>query len=295
MKITIFGGGFGLYGYLPALYQVGDISVLLPIRYQAYLLSRPDLQQFNKQIEWVENHEAAITQCDGVIIALPPEEQFRLIKKIINRNNITYLFLEKPLAHSPQASDELLNLLKRSGKTFRIGYNFRYTCWGKALLQKEYCIDHILWHFRAHHYANDIRNWKRDHQAGGGALRFYGIHIIALLAEAGYANVQFSSLPHGKDECQDWQAELSGNELPNCKIQVATNSEPVSFIVKHKNQILYSDAQPFQTQKIVPKPLDQRIPFLIAGLSDLFFDPNPYYNWYETVNSLWQKTEACLP
>jgi len=48
------------------------------------------------------------------------------------------------------------------------------------------------WHsykqLKADHFKNNKDNWKRDHKQGGGPLRFYGIHLIAVLAELGYTS-----------------------------------------------------------------------------------------------------------
>src|SRR5581483_4392648 len=43
----------------------------------------------------------------------------------------------------------------------------------------------INWRFLAHHYQNNLDNWKRRPEQGGGALRFYAIHFLALLAMVG--------------------------------------------------------------------------------------------------------------
>jgi len=288
MKVTILGGGFGLYGYLPALVQSCQVTVVLPTRYQATLESRKDVRGFANQIEWVHDQDAILDICDAVVFALPPKQQFDWVKKCLMRKNITHLFLEKPLASSPQLADELLNLLETSNKKFRIGYNFRYTNWGKAFLNNSNPIQSVNWDFRAHHYANNIQTWKRVHADGGGALRFYGIHLIALMAEAGYKDVNFSQI---SSEAETWKAVLTNTLDATCNISVATNTNNIGFLVGNNNTIVHSGLDPFQSLSHTDV-MDKRIPFLVEGLTDLFGDTETYYAWYKQVNLLWHKIEA---
>lgn len=295
MRITIFGSGFGLYGYLPALLQSCHVNVCLPIRYQAFLQKREDISSLINDIEWSDNHEAILTHCDGVIFALPPQYQYHLLKKCLEKRNLKYFFLEKPLACSPKLSAELLALLIASGKQFRIGYNFRYTDWGKTLLREPNKVENIIWQFKAHHYANNVQTWKRRHEEGGGALRFYGIHLIALLAEAGYCNVNFSKVETElPGETQSWVAALSNEHFSTCQLSVMTNDKQSSFMVKNNSQKVYADRDPFPAKVSSDNKLDKRIPYLINGLSSLFTEVEPYYEWYKKVNLLWQQAEDAL-
>ena len=50
MKYLIFGSGFGLYGYLPAVYKKYKSKVYLPIKYQQFLNSRKDIRGFYNKI-----------------------------------------------------------------------------------------------------------------------------------------------------------------------------------------------------------------------------------------------------
>ena len=145
MQITIVGGAFGMYGYLPALIGCCDATILLPKKYQQTILARNDICQFYNKVEWVRDHDAIFLLCDAVIIATPPRQQYDLIQKCLRHENITHIFLEKPLAVSPALGEELLHSLELSGKKFRIGYNFRFTNWGKNILQHGKGINNIIW------------------------------------------------------------------------------------------------------------------------------------------------------
>lgn len=293
MKITILGGGFGLYGYLPALIQGGYGQVVLPARYQERILTRNDIRRFYNEIEWVSDRHAVLDMCDGVIIALPPTQQYEAVMDCIKKRNISYLLLEKPLAVSPEHSHILLECLESSEKTFRLGYNFRYTDWGKKLLSQAVGANNITWHFCAYHYAHHVHNWKRVHSQGGGALRFYGIHLIAIMAEAGYRDVRFSSFPRNNlDEVEHWTAELIGTDVPNCMLTVATKSNDPLFQIQYGNHDKCSLSQPFQTERNRDHLIDDRVSFLMEGLADLFSNPVRFYPWYKQANLLWHNIET---
>lgn len=287
MKITIFGGGFGLYGYLPALLASPETIVILPLRYRPILSSRADIAHLQAQIIWAEDHLSILNECQAVIFALPPEAQYDWIKKIINYPNITHFFLEKPLASTPALGEDLFTLLSSARKKFRIGYNFRFTSWGQTVLRGE-PVRKITWHFRAHHYAKSLQTWKREHSAGGGALRFYGIHLIALLAEMGYRQVNFSKLTE-KAAC--WEAELSGEGLPDCYLSINSNSDETYFSVLNDAGVVFHATDPFTTESALTTEMDQRIPFLKQGLSNLFTETDTYYDWYKHTHQLWQTIE----
>lgn len=293
MKVAILGAGFGLYGYLPALLQIANTTPILPTRYQERIKARKDISRFYNVIEWVSDDEALLEICEGIIIALPPTEQYKLAKKCLGLKNISHMFLEKPLAPSPAFADDLLNDLESSGKKFRLGYNFRYTPWGQDVLKNAKGIKSVIWSFRAHHYIQNIQTWKRQHDEGGGAIRFYGIHLIALLAELGYNDVSYSKVKEkNKNEVESWDTELIGTNLPPCRISIVSDSEDNKFIVCDGSGHEYSFLQPFQT--MIPQEdnlMDQRIPFLADGLLDVFQNDKPFYDWYYKVNSLWSNIE----
>jgi hypothetical protein len=46
---TIVGGGFGLYGYFPAIVQQTGMKVLLNEKYRKTITSRPELNRFYKK------------------------------------------------------------------------------------------------------------------------------------------------------------------------------------------------------------------------------------------------------
>jgi len=296
--IGILGSGFGLYGYVPALIDVFGEDILLPKQYKDKFYSREEVKIYNDRICWVDNKKNLLKMATGLVIAMQPMEQEYWISQALAVNNINLLFLEKPLSRSPESSYKILNKLKVSKKKFRIGYNFIFTEWGKKIRNEIIKIDNndqliINWTFMAHHYIYDIKVWKRYSIEGGGIIRFYGIHLIALLSEMGYVNVKLSkSYGPSKNEINRWNAVLSGHNLPNCSIFLDSRSisERFSFESMSNNvsNTIFSLKTPFSLERI-DQHSDARVPVLSNLCKSIKYEYE--YNKYADVNALWKKIE----
>jgi len=301
--IGILGSGFGLYGYLPALVEIGKRDIVLPVRYKEKFSSRAELQVYANYIFWAPDDKDVINAVDSIILAVTPEHQFDLARKLMRANNIKNLLLEKPLAVSPEKSSQLIDELVISRKRFRIGYNFRFTSWGAniAELVKVSSTDDSLsvsWKFLASHYRDDLLTWKRFSSSGGGALRFYGIHLIALLSEIGYSQVLFSKkIGKNSNEIVKWMAIFSGKKLPNFDVFVDSESAisqfTVSSIIDGKKDFLLDELGPFDCSEHtqMPKDQDKRLPYLQNLCATLFDETDKSYYWYESTVELWRLTE----
>ena len=189
MRFAILGSGFGLYGYLPALIDLGH-SVVLPRRYRDIFYARRELLGFAERIEWQPDETAALSRAAGVVIALRPEDQREQVLRSLTFPGIGRLLLEKPLAPTPREAMELHRTLIQSGRVFRVGYTFCDLPW-MPLIRDSASVNpdaelSISWRFLAHHFQHALFNWKRSSSTGGGAIRFYGIQLIAMLAQSGY-------------------------------------------------------------------------------------------------------------
>lgn len=293
MNVVILGSGFGLYGYLPALSSIKNVKIFLLSRYKNQVCKRLDINFYFNTIKWVDDDEILLELADAVIIALTPAQQYIWIKKCLTYQNINYILCEKPLATTPDLANDVLIDLVTSRKKFRIAYNFRYTEWGKNVLETLKNIENITWNFQAHHYEKNIQNWKRQHKDGGGALRFYGIHLIALLSELGYNNTAYSEIKtNKKNEAETWSAEIIGDNLIDCTVNISTNSPETRFVIKDSKGQAYSLLHPFQTSLSDKEDkYDQRIPFLTKSLLDLFYHTEHYCKWYEHTHLLWKNIE----
>ena len=119
---TIFGSGFGIYGYLPALAEHLGEEVVLPKAYETKVRSRPELGGTLSRIRWVKDHDEALALADGAVIATPPQFQGGIVERCLSLPNIKRLALEKPLAVTPGLAASLLSRLDASGVQYVIAY-----------------------------------------------------------------------------------------------------------------------------------------------------------------------------
>lgn len=288
---AVRGAGFGLYGYLPALVGCGQ-RVVLPERYRARFAERPELAPYADKIVWAKDEASALEQADGAALALRPSDQAAWVARCLALPRVERLILEKPLAPSPDESSRLFEDLLRSKKTFRIGYVFRETAWGRRFL-KAGGASSIDWTFTAHHFRANLHNWKRSHAAGGGPIRFFGIQLVALLAEAGYREVLSSSgTGAGLEELESWEAVFAGPGRPECRVTVKTRDLAESLRVDGLADL----REPFETGSAAggPGALDRRVPILGALCRSLWEPGEAAYAWYGATLDLWRDAEGKL-
>jgi hypothetical protein len=295
---TIFGSGFGLYGYLPALVEHLGEQVVLPQAYEAKVSSRPELAGTLSKIRWVKDHDEALALADGAVIATPPQFQGELVERCLALPNIKRLALEKPLAVTPGMAASLLARLDASGVRYVVAYTLLHLDWYKNIAWPR-DVDaevELNWSFHAHHFAHDLHNWKRVHAQGGGALRFYGIHLLAMLAARGYSHVtssQFDGAVPGEPE--RWQATLSGPDLPVCRVRVDSRSPKSCFEItsKGKEHPLIALHDPFALEAATGGA-DPRLSVLAEILRQLTTRDPPSSDLYKLTNDLWMQAEDRL-
>ena len=81
MRFAILGGGYGLYGYLPAIASRPGSSVLLPRSIREKLLARVELAPLEPAVSWCATPMDALRKADAIILALPPEAQFEVVSR----------------------------------------------------------------------------------------------------------------------------------------------------------------------------------------------------------------------
>jgi predicted dehydrogenase len=295
MKVGIVGSGFGLYGYLPAILRGCGEHVLLAEKYRSQLLAREDVASLAESIEWLRDESSVLDAANAVVIARRPEDQFRVVGDCLVRSNIERLLLEKPLAHNPEAAESLIRELLAARRTFRIGYTFRYTRWFREVLSVYASKPRIgpaslRWRFCAHHHRTGVKTWKRQVMQGGGAVRFFGIHVIAFLAELGYDTVSFSEVsPQSGPEADCWYAKFDGPALPAFYTVVETNSAVEEFHINY-GEALVDLPDPFSIEETSGK-FDRRVDVLTQLCSEFLYDDVPWLPWYEASIQLWSEVE----
>ena len=295
---TIFGSGFGLYGYLPALAEHLGEEVVLPEAYENKVRSRPELGGTLSKIRWVKDHDEALALADGAVIATPPQFQSEIVERCLALPNIKRLVLEKPLAVTPGMAASLLSWLDASGVQYVIAYTLLHLDWYKNLAwpRDTDAEVELNWSFHAHHFSHDLHNWKRVHAQGGGVLRFFGIHILAMLASRGYSQVKSSQLEGDvPGEPERWKATLSGPGLPACRVCVDSRSPNSYFEITSKGKVhpLVSLHDPFALEQSIGDA-DPRVAVLAEILRGLTTGTAPSSDLYKLANDLWRQAEERL-
>ena len=78
----IIGGGFGLYGYLPALSKSSNPVILIHNKNLKFLNSRTELNQYMRFVKGVESYEEMLNTANSLVITTPPQVQEFYINKI---------------------------------------------------------------------------------------------------------------------------------------------------------------------------------------------------------------------
>ena len=268
---TIIGSGFGLYGYLPALLTYLNEETVLPIYYQEKITLRSELASMSSKVRWV-------------------------VSRCLSFSNIKRFILEKPMASEPVGADSLQDELIQRKIGFSVAYTLTYARWQSDIqwpTDSDTTIT-LTWNFMAHHFAYDLHNWKRSHELGGGVLRFFGIHIIAMLAQRGYTEVQ-TVLIDGRvnGEPEIWQAVFNGVNKPICRVNIDSRSLTQCFNIKTgDNASLLALPEPFALE-YTTNNLDKRAALLAKIINNSVVGEKKLQDqqWYALTNRLWRQAE----
>jgi len=300
----ILGSGFGLYGYLPAIVLNDDSAAVFLLNKDRYKFEdRSELADFKDNIHWADE-DTFYKQINTLVVCLSPEGQFLAVIRALAHANIKNLLLEKPLAVNTSKANELLSSLIKSTKNYRIGYNFQYTTWGKSLLAElnDFTpkVIRIGWNFFANHFAKDLETWKRYNKTGGGVIRFYGIHLIALFAHANSCEILSSvCLCYSDEEIYKWQTTLKVNQIHMVEIDLNSASADNKFTVEILGQSAMSIMNiadnlndPFDEYLSIPAKQDRRVNVIKPILNSFKEHDQQYWNnVYKQVNYLWEQVE----
>ena len=296
MAFTIFGSGFGLYGYLPCLIERFGEEIILQKKQHQVLEGRKELSKYIKIIKWVDDVSEALMLCDGVVIAVPPNNQSKIVDECLKFENIKKYLLEKPIAANPTEAFKLIDSIHSSGNYISVGFifddlnlfNLDYFKIQDRLLNNPLKLE---WLFKADHFAKNHETWKRSHLMGGGVLRFYGIHLISLLRKYGYTHVNSSFMKGIGDEPYQWMAQLSGPNLRTLDIVVDSNSPKRVFSLRSEAAEVFSYPNPFSLVDKTSASLDSRISPLESAIKKNISNRDDTYMTIVEGIKFWHKIE----
>ena len=257
MNSLIYGSGFGLYGYLPAIYKFST-KIFLNKKYRVFFNSRSELAKFKSRIVWYENINNTIHKIDYLVIAKRPSDQSRIIKSLLRKNNkIKHFFLEKPISSTPKKTINLLKILYTKKINFSVGFLFEYTSWAK-LIKKHLSIKKknkifIKWNILKK--INSTKSWKYNFNEGGGLLRYYGIHLIKLFSDFNFDNIEKNKINKNY-----WELKIQDNKKNSIRLMLKY-SKTSNFSYKINNAKFNKLHNPF-FNKIHYKSIDPRCLYL---------------------------------
>jgi len=294
----ILGGGFGLYGYVPAIASNPLWRVIILEKHRDFIYRRPELRKFLNIIDFVPKKNEILLDADSLIISLPPMFQTTLFSEVEHKR-YRNLMLEKPLAVTPDIGIQVLKSAIALSDSVRVGYSFFDTAWGADIVQKILNLNSqddisIVWDFQAHHFRVQDRSWKADHDKGGGVLRFYGIQLIALIARVDGVKINSSILinEESRGYCI-WLSEFLNKKGAKVKVSINCNASNQKFeIIVSQNKRInrVSLKSPFDGQPVNFDD-DKRCSVLKTILNTFQEDNHEYYSLYKVVNELWYSVE----
>ena len=295
----VIGGGFGLYGYLPVLVEVGVKRIFIHKKNIHLISSRDELRKYLVNIEAIESYETIFNRANSLIIATPPSvQECNVLEKISNKYK--YLLLEKPLGVSPSSAEKVYEKGVEISDSMRVGYTFLESQWAKQIRQialKEHVTQCVIsWQFDSYHHRNNINTWKADHNSGGGALRFYGIQLIAIIAILGEVKcVEISRLFFDKyNDAYCWIAKLEMKKGGRVSIELNSQSKREEFQVSacsKKEKFNANLNTPFDYE-VQLKNEDIRIAILSRVLRSFSDNNSEYYKFYSLINKIWTLIES---
>lgn len=267
-KFGILGSGFGMYGYAPAVRQIG-YPVLTLARYKDTLFARPELKRNLNDFIFFENEQDLIEQSDYLVIARQPSNQFRLVMDYIDiLATKKHLFLEKPLSNSLVNSSIMLNLIEQGETPFTVAYLFKYSAWfsliHSAVLETNHDIG-IEWEI-----PRTSSDWKNSASDGGGPLNFYGVHFLWMLIHLG-VNPKFIKIRSGLDTFH-----ISSNTSVKISIFGRLVERRGAFMIKDlsSEKLIFEDETPLGIRPSTGRA-DPRIDIIAQYLEEQIESPPP--------------------
>jgi hypothetical protein len=273
LKVAILGGGFGLYGYLPAAVSLGwEVTTLT--KYSSKIYERIELSQFSNQIEFVDSEAELIESSAGIILARSPRMQFEfLLENCSSIGGKSHVFLEKPLTDSLTNSGVVLDLLRNNQVSFSVGYLFTYTDWFQELVSlSKSSGNRILINWKI---PSTNSSWKNNSELGGGLCSFYLVHLVPVLTELNFL-IKDSII-----NLQEGKFSLKSKNANAIEVNAEITDEEYCFEVWVNNDSnpLYRDKTPFGPRPIsgIPDPRIGTITNYLSKAAKLSGETSPFY------------------
>ena len=288
-NVGFLGSGFALYGYLK-YFSFKKCNLYTLEKYKTIIKKRSDLNIIYSKIIFKKNDKELLDHCNEVVVARRPIDQEKFIKYILKKKiNLKKYYFEKPLCSNPKKSLKILYKLKKNKFNFNIGYLFFYTEFYKKIIRTCKHNINVNWEFMSYDLKKNKTSWKFNLSKGGGPLRFYGIHLIAILSKKykKFANIS-SEITFKKNIPIRWKCNILTSSKKKIEISINTFSKKNKFTILSGNKSLYNSSSPFSNYQKYRKK-DYRIKYIDYMISDLRKKNN--YKIYKDSMTLWKKIE----
>ena len=281
MNFLIIGSGFGIYGYLPAIYK-NSKKIFLNIKYKKKIEKRIELIRYLKRVTWYFDIKDINNKIDYVIIAQNPKQQFLITKKILRFLKPKHLFLEKPISQNPNKSLNLVEFLEKNKIKFSVGYLFTYLNWYQYIKKN---LSHnqkfeIIWRIKSNKKNN---LWKFNHKEGGGLVRFYSIHFFKLFHDLNLTNIHKVSV--NKKHCRFILKDQKENTIL-LNVEYALINQ---FHIRHNKNYFLKSPNPFM--KSIKINNDPRVVIIQKYVKDIFENFKINYRHEKRFIEFWKKIE----
>lgn len=271
--ISILGCGFGLYGHLPALIDLGfPVSTL--DRYRPALQAHPALSCFIPQVSFVEDEEELVTQAHVLVLARRPVDHFPIIRNLVQRRKDIQIVVEKPIAVDSRTAGRLHHIMINAGIRYHVPYLFPHCRWTQAIwhtVANRGCSVRLEWEMD---FRNPASSWKYDPGVGGGIVAYYAINFLPLVLKALGPAARCKRVNYVEGRHLSFVASIGDAEIL-CRF--AFRDEP-SFRVVINGAETFRSATPFGEPPVSTLP-DPRI-----GVLKCFYRKEVFAQKQDTLN-----------
>ena len=281
MNFLIIGSGFGIYGYLPAIYK-NSKKIFLNIKYKKKIEKRVELIRYLKKVIWYFDIKDIKNKINYVVIAQNPKKQFLIIKKLLCFFKPKHIFLEKPISNTPNESLKFVKFLKKKKIRFSVGFLFTYLKWYKYI--KENLSSNQKFEINWRIKFNKKNNlWKSNHKEGGGLVRFYSIHFFRLFHNLNLTKIH--KVLVNKKHCKFILKDQKENTIfLNVKYDLINK-----FYIKHNKNFFLKSSNPFM--KSIKINDDPRVSIIQKYIKDIFENFKINYRYEIKFIKFWKKIE----
>ena len=182
VRLAIFGSGYGSYVTAPAFQRIPGVEIVALCSPHA---DRRDAAAARLGIPRVAASFTDLNDIalDAVAIAVPPHQQPGIVEQAIDR--MLPIFAEKPLAADLASAERIAVRAAKAGVITAVDFIFpethaftetRRLLTAGAIGQLRHVL--VQWHFESYDNVHQKAGWKTAHESGGGALAYFGSHIL---------------------------------------------------------------------------------------------------------------------